>query len=513
MLPEVDSKPSPEFRIPSLVEIEAEMYKRSLSDYIKAAWHVVEPGEPYRHNWHIDLLSDYLTAATNREIRNLLINIPPRFMKSLLCSVFWPTWVWTFRPESRWLTASYAIDLATRDAVKSRRILYSWWYRERFRDVFKLTGDQNQKTRYENDKTGYRLAVGTGGATTGEGGDFILVDDPLKAQDCDSQLAIETVNDWWDNTMTTRGNNAETVCRVVIMQRLNQNDLTGHILEKMQEEGSTQYEHVCLPMRYEPKRFFSTHGREDPRKEVGELLWPERFPLSVVKEWEINLGDRNAAGQLQQRPSPAGGTVFQMEWWNGQNRYDYSIFSANPSVGRWVFFDTAFDDKDSNAYSAGLVLDLLRDYRVAVRFVEKRKLQFPQLTAFIENIATTFSYDGLLRGIVVEDKASGTSALQTIRQDAKPGLAELLMPFQPQGSKDYRARQISLWCERGCILLPYPCEEVPWLLDLETDLAGFPAIQYKDVIDTLSMGGLYLEHLLAEGWQARIRAKQQQENI
>jgi len=501
---DVDSRLSPELRIPSLIEIEAELLRRSLPDYIKGAWHIVEPREPYQHNWHIDLLSEYLTAATNGEIQNLIINIPPRFMKSLLVSVFWPTWVWTFRPESRWLTASYSVELATRDAVKSRRILYDWWYKERFRHGFKLTGDQNQKMRYENNKTGYRLAVGVGGATTGEGGDFIIVDDPLKAQDSSSRVAIQEVNDWWDNTMSTRGNNPETVVRVVIMQRLHGDDLTGHILEKMQETGAERYEHVCLPMRYEPKRFFSMYGKEDPRKVEGELLWPERYSDASVTALEINLG-RDAAGQLQQRPTPIGGVTFLMEWWDNRNRFDYEQFAGNPSVARWAVFDTALSDADTNAYTAGMVFDLLRDYRVVIRYVDKQRLQFPQLLSFISTIAARYSYDGVLRGLVIEDKASGTSALQTLRQAATPGISELLVPFQPQGSKEYRARQASLWCERDCVLLPYPHQEVPWLFDLEQDLAQFPAIKYMDVVDCFSMGILYLEHLLAEGWQARIR--------
>lgn len=160
--------------LPRLADIDRELAKRSLVQYIRQAWPIVEPGTPYVHGWHIDAISEHLEAATRREIRNLIINIPPRHMKSLLCCVFWFTWVWITRPETRWLFSSYGENLSIRDSLKCRRIIQHPWYQANFGDAFALTGDQNQKTRFENSKTGYRLATGVGGAATGEGGDFII---------------------------------------------------------------------------------------------------------------------------------------------------------------------------------------------------------------------------------------------------------------------------------------------------------------------------------------------------
>jgi hypothetical protein len=206
--------------LPTLNEINAELARKSLAEYIRQAWHVVEPSNVYIHGWHIDAIADHLEAATRGEIRNLIINIPPRHAKSLLCCVFWPTWVWATRPETRWLFSSYGENLAIRDSLKCRRIVQSAWYQRNFGDMFTLTGDQNQKTRFDNDKTGYRIATSVGGLGTGEGGDFIVVDDAQKQADAHSLLARETVTDWWDNTMSTRGNNPDRVVKVVIMQRL-----------------------------------------------------------------------------------------------------------------------------------------------------------------------------------------------------------------------------------------------------------------------------------------------------
>ncbi len=493
--------------IPTLVDVEAERSKRSLSYYIRKAWPLIEPGTQYLHNWHIDLISEYLEAVTRSEIQNLIVNISPRCMKSILISVMWPTWMWTHSPEKRFVAASYAENLAVRDAVKSRRIIRSRWYQERFGAVFKMTGDQNIKSRYENDKTGFRYSVGVGGGATGEGGDFIIVDDPLKADGAFSETALQSVTDWWDNTMSTRLNDPKRGGRVIIMQRLHDDDLTGHVLEKMKEPNYDRYEHLVLPMRYEPKRFFSSIGLSDPRSEPGELMWPERMDEKAVLALEASLGEMGTAGQLQQRPAPAGGSIFKAEWWQGKNRYranDRSIW--NRSVARWLSFDTAFKDDNSNDPTAMWVLDLSPEYYLLLRHLEWKKLQFPQLASEIKAQAERWNYDDKLRGVIIEDKGSGISVIQTLRQEAPDWLADLILAFNPGSvSKVGRARTASLWCERGCVWLPEPSEDVPWLHDFEEEhLYKFPASKFDDPEDAMVQGIIFLEHLLAEGWRARL---------
>ena len=145
--------------------------ERSLVEYVRQAWDVLEPATDYIHGWHVEVICEHLEAVTRGEIKNLIINVPPGCMKSLLVSVMWPTWDWIAHPHRRYLTASYAQTLSTRDALKSRRLLQSQWYQERWGDRFALTSDQNQKTRYDNDRSGFRVALSVGGAVTGERGD------------------------------------------------------------------------------------------------------------------------------------------------------------------------------------------------------------------------------------------------------------------------------------------------------------------------------------------------------
>lgn len=496
--------------LPSKIEIEAERCRRSLTYFIPRAWKVVEPATPFVDNWHIGLIAEYLTALTRLQIQNLIINVPPRHMKSLLTVVMWPTWVWTFMPESRWLTGSYSLNLATRDALKSRRIIQSPWYQECFGGTFQLAGDQNAKTRYENGKMGMRMAFGMDTAFTGEGGEFIVVDDALKAQDADSDAERERVNQTWDESLSTRANDPKTARRVIIGQRLHQDDLPGHVIEKMKVHGSHQYEVLCLPARYEPNRFISGIGLKDPRTKEGELLWPQHIDDRALAAMEADLGERGTAGQLQQRPSPAGGEIFLRKWFEGdRNRYDPgNKHLLNRAIARWIFYDTAFKDKEVNDFTARLVFDMLPDYRIVLREAWWERLKVPAVVRDVNDNTVRWNFDKKLRATVVEDKGSGTAVLQILRAGADPAVAGLLQEYNPgTASKPERGRQASVWCERDCVLLPYPDDSVPWLFDFEELLFNFPTAKIDDPPDAFSMAVNYLAHFLAQGWRLRLGRK------
>ena len=258
---------------PSLVaEIESEMARRSLREFVRQAWHVVEPATPYIPGWHLDAICDHLEAVSRREIRNLLINMPPRHMKSLAVSVFWPCWEWATWPERKWLFSSYAASLSIRDSLKCRRLIESPWYQANWGDRFQLTGDQNAKQRFENNKSGYRLATSVGGTATGEGGDRIVVDDPHNVNEAESDLVRRGVIDWWDQVMSTRLNDPKTGAKVIVMQRVHEADLAGHVLA----QGG--YEHLCLPAEYEGPAGFSKDARcgAHHEQEVAEHLLEAR---------------------------------------------------------------------------------------------------------------------------------------------------------------------------------------------------------------------------------------------
>ena len=291
-----DAERPDEMVLPTVEAIQAEKAKRHLKAYLRYAWHLIEPVTPFVDGWHIDAICEHLQAVTVGDIRKLVITVPPRHGKSGIISVMWPTWAWARAPALRWIFASYAADLATRDAVRSRRIIESEWYQARWGGTFRLSGDQNVKTRYENDKTGYRLTTSVGGSVTGEGGDVLVADDPHNIKRIYSQTDRKSVIQWWDEVMSTRLNDPKTSARVIIMQRCHREDLVGHVLE----QGG--YEHLNLPAEAEERTVVRMPiSRTEKKREVGEMLWPERYPREVVDNLRVEMGSYAAAAQLQHR--------------------------------------------------------------------------------------------------------------------------------------------------------------------------------------------------------------------
>jgi predicted phage terminase large subunit-like protein len=283
--------------------------ERYLKAFITAAWPVVQPGTDFIDGPHLDALCEHLTAVTRGEIRNLLINVPPRHMKSLAVGVFWPAWEWIFAPQRRWLFASYAANLSERDSNHCRRLIQSQWYRHHWGDRFMLCPDQNAKHRFENDKSGSRIATSVGGWATGEGGDRVVVDDPHNVVERESEPARLEALRWWDESMSTRLNDPKTGAKVIVMQRIHEKDLSGHVLE----QGG--YVHLCLPAEFEPsRRCVTVIGWRDWRTAEGDLLWPARVGPEEIAGFKRSLGSNAYAGQFQQRPAPAGGARFRAEW-------------------------------------------------------------------------------------------------------------------------------------------------------------------------------------------------------
>ena len=255
--------------------------QKSLRRFILGAWKVVEPATPFIPGFHLDAICDHLQAVSAGEIRNLLINIPPRHMKSLAVCVFWPAWEWITFPHRRFLFASYAQSLSERDSVRCRRLIESPWYQQHWSDRFTLSSDQNTKLRYDNNFAGCRIATSVGGAATGEGGDYVIVDDPHNVVDRESETKRVEALTWWDETMSTRLNDPKKGSKVIVMQRIHERDLSGHVLA----QGG--YDHLYLPAEFEPaRRCVTTLSRSTPaglNRRVGVLASLFHTSLTVVR--------------------------------------------------------------------------------------------------------------------------------------------------------------------------------------------------------------------------------------
>lgn len=444
--------------------------ERSLKYFIKTFWNVVEPCE-FVDGWHIDAIVEHLEAVTFYDIRNLLINMPPRCAKSLIISVFWFCWVWTIRPECRFIYASYAQTLSVRDSLKCRRLLLSLKYQAMFGDKFRITGDQNTKIRFENDKSGHRISTSVGGVGTGEGGDIICADDAQSAAEAFSKKIVQATMDWWDNAMSTRGNDAKTVCRVIVMQRLAANDLSAHVLE----QGG--YVHLFLPMEFETeRRCITSLGWEDPRTKEGELLWPERFDKKAIAEFKQRMNPYMYAGQMQQRPAPKGGLKFRREW--------FSVVKAAPAnamrIRYWDRAGTEVEagDEGDPDYTVGLLMAKDANNICYIEDIVRFRGSDLMVLQSIKNVA---SQDGPLVQIGLEQDPG-----QAGKADVKALIRNLMGynvgAFLATKSKELRATPLSAWAEAGNVKLI----DGPWIKTFFDELESFPMGEHDDQVDAAS---------------------------
>jgi len=447
--------------------IEREACSRSLSTFIRRAWAVLEPGQPYVHGWHIDAMAEHLEAVTAGQITRLLINIPPGTMKSLMTGVLWPAWEWGPRglAHQRFIGASHEATLATRDNLRMRRLVQSEWFQSLWPLAF--TGDQNEKTYFENERTGWRQSCAVK-SMTGRRGDRVAWDDPHSVEDAHSKAALAEAERVFSETLPTRLNNPDRSTIVITMQRLHEADISGVILSR-----DLGYDHLCLPMEWEAPRKATSIGFVDPRTQVGELLFPERFPRAVVDRDKKVMGAYAVAGQLQQRPAPPGGEEFQPDM--------IGVIDALPAGRiRWCRGWDLGATEGAGSYTAGVKVGLLEDGRVV--FADARREQF-----------AVHKRDAFIKATAQQD---GKGILQSLPQDPGQagktqvaGFAALLIGHEchfstESGEKTVRARPLASQVNAGNAVMVRGA----WNRDFTDELRTFPNGLYSDQVDAASRG-------------------------
>ena len=494
----------------SKYKVEKRMCELSFVEYIKQAWHVIEPGQEYLHNWHIEAIAAHLEAITDemmiddeRYYNRLLINVPPGAMKSLLCNVLWPSWEWGPRnmPYLRYVCASHAMPLAVRDSVKMRRLVASEWYQTRWGDRVTLTGDQNEKIKYETTATGFRQAVAFEGMT-GARGDRVIIDDPHSVSSASSEQKRATTIETFEQAVPTRLNNPDRSAIVVIMQRLHEEDVSGVIIEKQ-----LGYDHIMIPMEYDPDRAAPTMlGWEDPRTEKGELMFPARFPKHVVDRDKKIMGTYAASGQFQQLPTPEDGGIIKRKHWQLWEDpkfppFDYIIASL----------DTAYTEKTENDPSAmtvwGIWTDdpkthatrvmgkngyhIVRTYdekevppRIMLMYAWQQHLEMPELIQKVSDTCQRWKVSRLL----IENKSVGMPVARELRRMYSG--RDFGVQLEDPGSIDKMARLYSVQhlFEEGLVY----CPDKAWADEVISQCMRFPKAKHDDLVDTVSMAMRYL---------------------
>lgn len=427
-----------------------------LASFARSAWQVLEPGTELKWNWHLDLICEYLTLVRDRVIRRLIINVPPQTMKSRLVNVFFPVWTWTKIPTRRTLSSSYSGDLSESFNIERAKLVTSEWFQTSWPGLVQVTRDRQDTL--ENSVGGRMSTTSTGGTATGKGVHDVIIDDPLNPKQAASEVELSGSNEFFDQTLRTRLSDQITGAFIVVMQRLDYQDLTGHLLDKKTDEWTQ----LKIPMEAEEdERWeFPISGRVYERK-IGELLWPERFPLAVVASLKADLGTRAHEGQYQQRPSPRGGTIIKEAWfkyWNVKpDHFDQIIQS----------WDMSFADTKTASFVVGqvwgrvgarkLLLDEFRnrvDFVDAVKAVRAMSMKWPVSHAKL-----------------VENKANGPAVISTLKQEI-----DGLIAVEPDGDKAARMYAVSPDYEAGNVEVPNPeMDDYKWVRDHVAEICRFPS--------------------------------------
>jgi predicted phage terminase large subunit-like protein len=467
---------------------EAQEVAGTLAKFVRHAWPVLEPAAPYMHNWHIDLICEHLEAFYAGDQTRLLFNLPPRYMKSSLVTIFGPAWDWIVRPHHRFIFTSYAASLSTKHSVDRRTLIESDWFQARFGDRFRLASDQNVKTEFSNDKRGHMTATSMMGTATGRGADFVVVDDPQDPKKAASDVQRERINTLFDQTFSQRLDDKRRGGIVVVMQRLHEKDLTGHLLDKTDD----QWTHVKLENpALRPKTIVFPQSKKTLERNRGDILWPEREGEEEIAKARIALGSQGFAGQYGQEPAPTEGGLFKRKWWKFWRPAGIELPPVHIDLGeagvhtpevieippafdqRLQSWDCAFKDTKASDYVVGQVwaahgarrflLDQIRDRMSFTETLDSMRMmaeQHPEAYAKL-----------------VEDKANGSAVIDTLK-------AELigLIPVEPQGGKEARASAVSPQVEAGQVFLPHPAI-APWVFDFIEEHAVFPNGAFDDQVD------------------------------
>ena len=506
--------------LPSLDDVQRQLALRSLNHFLAKGWRSIDPS-PFLPNWHIDVIGEHFTDVVKGRTRRLIVNIPPRMIKSIFGAVALPAWTWV-QPEDpayplqgpgvRFLYASYAHTLSLRDSTKTRRLIESPWYRSvkasqiwslgpdyyatvdaHGREVgwtptpgWELQKDQNTKTKFENTAGGYRLATSVDGALTGEGGDIIVIDDAHNAKEVQSDVMLESVANWWDHAMSTRLNNPKIGAYIVIMQRLHHRDLTGHLLAK--DYGG--WTHLCLPMEYEPDHPY-VYGK-DPRTKPGALLHEARVGPKEVEQLKKDLGQYGAAGQLQQRPAPREGGLFKRHYFQRAGALPHDVVS----VRGWDLASTSTLTASNPDWTYTI---LLSKQRSTGKYFLSKGRQFREQGAEVElEMMQTAKHEGKRIGIAIPQDP-GQAGKSQAQYYVKKLAGWIVYINTMSGDKIVRATPWSLQAEQLNFFIVYTDDpnQDAWIEPFLSSVTIFPNGDHDDDVDAVSLAFEAIESGLA----------------
>jgi predicted phage terminase large subunit-like protein len=457
--------------------------------FVDRSFNEVNPGTEFLPNWHLEVIADRLEKCRRSEIKRLIINVPPRSLKSFCASVAFPAFLLGHDPSAQIICASYSQDLANKHAVDCRALMKSPFYQKLFPS--RLSKERQAITEFGTTKGGFRMATSVGGTLTGRGADFIILDDVLKPEEAISDVQRSSVNAWYDGTLYSRMNDKSTGCIIIIMQRLHEDDLVGHVL------GREHWEVLRFPAIAEEEEIFNIQPPDKQfTRRIGEALHPEREPLAILKNIRETLGEYNFASQYQQAPAPLGGGMVKSEWFKS---YTESNLPSNFEM-QFQSWDTANKPTQLSDYSVCTTWGV-KDKHLYLLNVFRKRLSYPDLKRAVRDQSDFFN----TKTILIEDKASGTQLIQDLITEGIHGVQR----YEPLLDKIMRMNSVTSTIENGFVHLP---ERAHWLAEYVHELVTFPRAKYDDQADSTSQAldwfkrGQHM-HGLVEYWRQQYEAR------
>lgn len=460
-------------------ELKKKIYSQSYYEFFKVAYSILLPGTPYSDNWHIKYLCDRLQKEVFRIIdrkarkKDIIINIPFRSAKSLIVTQCFNAWAWGQDPTLKFICTSYSGALALEHATYCRNIVYSNWYQELYGDKVKLASDQNATGHYALEAGGFRKSVGMGGQITGSGADIIIIDDPQNPKMSASEVERKNVLEFYNHTLYSRLNQPELGVRIIVMQRLHEEDLSGHLIETSLDT----HEHICMPVEIDLNKLEKenlTPKELIKHYDANGLFWTDRFSKKVINDFTKRLGSREAAGQLYQRPSPKEGNLVKSGWFDivPPESVERDL-QLNPIK---FVLDTAESEeqKEKNDQTA-IICGFKKNNKLYICNVIKFRKEFHETCKFIPEWVRMNRYSQYST-IKVEPKSSGKSVVSSLRNTTQLNISELPAP---KDDKVQRMNSITPLLEsRRVVLL-----DGAYLNDFMSSLTVFPNGKHDDDVD------------------------------
>lgn len=466
------------------------LLRQDFKVFVRKVFSEVSPQSVYQDNWHIDVICAELEKMIRGENNRLIINLPPRYMKSIICSVALPAFILGNFPAETIVCVSYADELAKKLAVDCRRVMESAWYRRAFPNT-RLAANRREIMDFETTRGGGRYSSTVGGTLTGRGGNWIIIDDPIKPADANSDLIRNKVNEWYGSTLYSRLNDKKNGKILLIMQRTHEQDLTGFLVE-----SKAGFTHIVIPLiAIQEEHWVWERGLDGFRRRFhrnrypGEPLHPLREGLLEIEKVKQSMGRIAFASQCQQDPLALGGNFVKWEWFKRYSweELEQSVYRGEFSILQMMFsWDLAIKRGKENDYSV-CICALRTDKGWYVLDVKRWKLELPELVkagyAYMEEKRSLFKRlrYGLSFKILVEEAGCGIGFLQEMQRRYS---RSAIIPVKPTEDKETRLQNVTPALEAGRCFLPK--DGTVWETDFKHEVLGFPNTKHDDQVDALS---------------------------